>query len=218
MCEVAKNGGIYVSASFVTTLLTWYAVTKAKGATWYFDNFTPRIGVLTLKALLFTIIVLFASQSTRISSNLGYLRRPASNKFELALAVAIASFGLKSDPAQMSVVGAFIEIPTMLALVYLAFWFRPGSIRYSQGFGSPAREALECVEASATAPEMKWRRERREYEETIRSHAKESTGDLIVPVKNTFDEGLLRMWCLLRWHISIDDVTDAHIMDEVDRM
>ncbi|KAG6615375.1 arsenical-resistance protein [Phytophthora cinnamomi] len=75
MCEVAKNGGIYVSASFVTTLLTWYAVTKAKGATWYFDNFTLRIGVLTLKALLFTIIVLFASQSTRISSHLGYPRR-----------------------------------------------------------------------------------------------------------------------------------------------
>ncbi|GMF30767.1 unnamed protein product [Phytophthora lilii] len=48
----------------------------------------------------------------------------ASNNFELALAVAIASFGLKSDPALMSVVGALIEIPTMLALVYLAFWFR----------------------------------------------------------------------------------------------
>ncbi|KAG6612119.1 arsenical-resistance protein [Phytophthora cinnamomi] len=51
MCEVAKNGGIYVSTSFVMTLLTWYAVTKAKGATWYFDKFTPRIGVLTLMAL-----------------------------------------------------------------------------------------------------------------------------------------------------------------------
>ncbi|KAG6613460.1 uncharacterized protein IUM83_04413 [Phytophthora cinnamomi] len=45
---------------------------------------------------------------------------------------------------------------------------------------------------------VKSRRERREYEETIRSRAKESTGDLIAPVKNTFDEGLLRMWCLLR--------------------
>ncbi|KAJ8525866.1 hypothetical protein ON010_g15258 [Phytophthora cinnamomi] len=48
----------------------------------------------------------------------------ASNNFELALAVAIASFGLMSNPAQVSVVGALIEIPTMLALVYLAFWFR----------------------------------------------------------------------------------------------
>ncbi|KAG6623032.1 arsenical-resistance protein [Phytophthora cinnamomi] len=187
MGEVAKNVGIYMGAPFVAALLTWYALTKAKGATWYFDKFTPRIGVLTLMVLLFTIIVLFASQSTRIPSNLNkviYAAVPlliyfmfmfvvsflmswwlgatydqavtlsftaASNNFELALAVTIASFGLKSDPAQMRVVDAFIEIPTMLALVYLAFWFRPESIRYSQVFGPPAREALECVEASATA-------------------------------------------------------------------
>jgi ACR3 family arsenite transporter len=160
MGEVAKNVGIYMGAPFVAALLTWFALTKAKGPVWYFDKFTPRIGVLTLIALLFTIIVLFASQSTRISSNLDkviYAAVPlllyflfmfvvsflmswwlgatyeqavslsftaASNNFELALAVAIASFGLKSDPALMSVVGALIEIPTMLALVYLAFWFR----------------------------------------------------------------------------------------------
>ncbi|KAG7381351.1 hypothetical protein PHYPSEUDO_006196 [Phytophthora pseudosyringae] len=160
MGDVAKNVGIYMGAPFVAALLTWYTLTKAKGDTWYFDKFTPRIGVLTLVALLFTIVVLFASQSTRISSNLDkvlYAAVPlliyfafmfvvsflmswwlsatyeqsvalsftaASNNFELALAVAIASFGLKSDPALMSVVGALIEIPTMLALVYLAFWFR----------------------------------------------------------------------------------------------
>uniref|UniRef100_H3GAH9 Arsenical-resistance protein n=1 Tax=Phytophthora ramorum TaxID=164328 RepID=H3GAH9_PHYRM len=160
MGEVAKNVGIYMGAPFVAALLTWFTLTKAKGATWYFDKFTPRIGVLTLIALLFTIVVLFASQSTRISSNLDkviYAAVPlliyflfmftvsflmswwlgatyeqavslsftaASNNFELALAVAIASFGLKSDPALMSVVGALIEIPTMLALVYMAFWFR----------------------------------------------------------------------------------------------
>ncbi|KAG6616210.1 arsenical-resistance protein [Phytophthora cinnamomi] len=104
MGDVAKNVGIYMGAPFVAALLTWYALTKAKDTTWYFDKFTPRIGVLTLMALHYTIIVL--------------------NNFELALAVAIASFGLMSNPAQVSVVGALIEIPTMLALVYLAFWFR----------------------------------------------------------------------------------------------
>ncbi|KAK1932210.1 Arsenite resistance protein ArsB [Phytophthora citrophthora] len=160
MGEVAKNVGVYMGAPFVVALLTWYSLTKAKGNSWYFDKFTPRISVLTLVALLFTIVVLFASQSARISSNLDkviYAAVPlliyflfmfvasflmswwlgatyeqavalsftaASNNFELALAVAIASFGLKSDPALMSVVGALIEIPTMLALVYLAFWFR----------------------------------------------------------------------------------------------
>ncbi|KAG6610411.1 Bzip transcription factor [Phytophthora cinnamomi] len=61
MCAGTKNAGIYMCAPFVAALLTWYALTKPKGATWYFDKFTPRIGVLTLMALLFTIIVLFAS-------------------------------------------------------------------------------------------------------------------------------------------------------------
>ncbi|POM62624.1 Arsenical-resistance protein [Phytophthora palmivora] len=160
MGEVAKNVGIYMGAPFMAALLTGFTLTKVKSDTWYFDKFTPRIGVLTLVALLFTIVVLFASQSTNISSNLDnviYAAVPllmyfmfmfvvsflmswwlgatyeqtvalsftaASNNFELALAVAISSFGLKSDPALMSVVGALIEIPTMLALVYLAFWFR----------------------------------------------------------------------------------------------
>lgn len=54
------------------------------------------------------------------------------------------------------------------------------------------------LSSTSHASLVKWRRERREYEETIRSRAKDNSGDLIVPVKNTFDEGLLRMWCLLR--------------------
>jgi ACR3 family arsenite transporter len=38
--------------------------------------------------------------------------------------VAVGTFGLQSDEALMSVVGALIEIPTMLSLVKLAFVFR----------------------------------------------------------------------------------------------
>lgn len=48
----------------------------------------------------------------------------ASNNFELALAVAVGIYGLHSDEALMSVIGALIEIPTMLALVNVAFYFR----------------------------------------------------------------------------------------------
>ena len=48
----------------------------------------------------------------------------ASNNFELALAVAVGTFGLNSGQALMSVVGALIEIPTMLSLVKIAFYFR----------------------------------------------------------------------------------------------
>lgn len=48
----------------------------------------------------------------------------ASNNFELALAVAVGTFGLNSGEALMSVVGALIEIPTMLSLVKMAELFR----------------------------------------------------------------------------------------------
>lgn len=53
----------------------------------------------------------------------------ASNNFELALAVAVGIYGLHSDEALMSVIGALIEIPTMLALVNLAFYFRKHSFQ-----------------------------------------------------------------------------------------
>eukprot|EP00644_Phytophthora_capsici_P000715 jgi/Phyca11/109335/e_gw1.16.425.1 len=65
---------------------------------------------------------------------------------------------------------------------------------------------------------VKWRKERREYEDTIRNRAKGDTDDLIVPIKNTFDEGLLREWCRLRWKISIDDVTDSIILEEIEKI
>ncbi|POM62525.1 hypothetical protein PHPALM_28315 [Phytophthora palmivora] len=65
---------------------------------------------------------------------------------------------------------------------------------------------------------VQWRKDRRDYEETARSRAKDGANDVIVPVKTTFDQGLLRHWCRLRWHISIDEVTDDHIVSEVDRI
>ncbi|OWZ12074.1 hypothetical protein PHMEG_00014822 [Phytophthora megakarya] len=62
---------------------------------------------------------------------------------------------------------------------------------------------------------MKWRKERREYEDTIRNRAKGETDGLIVPIKNTFDEGMLRRWCRLRWEMSMSDVPDDFILTEV---
>ncbi|KAG2814717.1 hypothetical protein PC129_g8878 [Phytophthora cactorum] len=180
----APRTGIVGKLSFLDRFLTLWILhwaprrdvptthqAKTKGATWYFDKFTPRIGVLTLLALLFAIVVLFASQSTRISSNLDKVvyaavplllyfmfiqsrcpSRLTATTLSWRSQWTIASFGLKSDPALISVVGALIEIPTMLALVYLAFWFRKTLFTARKKDDEAALvDAMEEAEDSATA-------------------------------------------------------------------
>jgi ACR3 family arsenite transporter len=85
---------------------------------------------IALPLLVYFAVVFGAGMVSGRLLGLGYAKTTtlaftaAGNNFELAIAVAIGTFGVASGQALAGVVGPLIEVPVLVALVYAALWAR----------------------------------------------------------------------------------------------
>ncbi len=102
---------------------------------------------IALPLLLYFLVMFLVGFATGGLLGLSYERTTtlaftaAGNNFELAIAVAIGTFGAASGQALSGIVGPLIEVPVLVGLVYVALWLRPRVFRTAPA-SSDARSGL----------------------------------------------------------------------------